>query len=103
MNRSPICLGMLRTLRPFWSGLLASQPPIGRPNNGKLHSEGFLRVRLGDLFDNQRYKDLRKLGYGQYSTVWLSRHDRMVVVDRSWSYRKKQSNIPDGQTQCISE
>ena len=74
--------GMVRTLRSFWSGLLASQPPIGRPSDSELHSGGFLRVRLGDLFDNQRYKVLRKLGYGQYSTVWLARDDRQVMDGR---------------------
>jgi hypothetical protein len=73
---------ILRTLRSFWSGLLASQPPIGRPSNSELRSGGFLRVRLGDLFDNQQYKVLRKLGYGQYSTVWLARDERQVMDDR---------------------
>ncbi|KAF8433380.1 kinase-like domain-containing protein [Terfezia claveryi] len=33
---------------------------------------GYHPVHLGDLF-NQRYKVLRKLGYGTYSTVWLAR------------------------------
>ena len=71
----PMWPRILRTLRSFWSGL-ASQPLIGRPSNSELRSGGFLRVRLGDVFDNQRYKVLRKLGYGQYSTVWLARDDR---------------------------
>lgn len=33
---------------------------------------GFHPVRLGDVF-HSRYKVLRKLGYGHYSTVWLVR------------------------------
>lgn len=33
---------------------------------------GFHRVSLGDTFDHGRYAILRKLGYGQYSTVWLA-------------------------------
>lgn len=33
---------------------------------------GYHPVQLGDLF-NQRYKVLRKLGYGSYSTIWLAR------------------------------
>ena len=33
---------------------------------------GYHPVRIGDLF-NDRYKVVRKLGYGQYSTVWLAR------------------------------
>ncbi|KAK9234398.1 protein kinase, partial [Lipomyces kononenkoae] len=33
---------------------------------------GFHRVSLGDTFDSGKYTILRKLGYGQYSTVWLA-------------------------------
>lgn len=33
---------------------------------------GYHRVQLGDRFRNQRYLVLRKLGYGEYSTVWLA-------------------------------
>jgi serine/threonine-protein kinase SRPK3 len=31
---------------------------------------GFHPVYIGDIFNN-RYKVLNKIGYGQYSTVWL--------------------------------
>ena len=31
---------------------------------------GFHPVFIGDVY-NERYKVLRKIGYGQYSTVWL--------------------------------
>lgn len=34
---------------------------------------GFHRVSLGDRFVSNKYTILRKLGYGQYSTVWLAR------------------------------
>ena len=37
---------------------------------GKLHP-----VHLGDTFANSRYKVIRKLGAGSFSTVWLA-HDR---------------------------
>jgi hypothetical protein len=74
--------GILQMLRSFWFGPLAPQTSIGRLSNSELPSGGFLRVRLGDLFDSQRYKVLRKLGYGQYSTVWLARDDRQVMDDR---------------------
>ncbi|RPB18833.1 kinase-like protein [Terfezia boudieri ATCC MYA-4762] len=39
----------------------------------KYRPGGYHPVHLGDLF-NQRYKVLRKLGYGGYSTVWLARY-----------------------------
>jgi len=38
--------------------------------------DGFYSVRLGDLFKNARYKILRKLGHGSYSTVWLAEDTR---------------------------
>lgn len=31
---------------------------------------GLHPVRLGEIY-NEKYKILRKLGYGRYSTVWL--------------------------------
>ena len=41
---------------------------------GKLHP-----VHLGDLFHDSRYKVLRKLGKGSFSTVWLAR-DRKYAL-----------------------
>jgi non-specific serine/threonine protein kinase len=38
---------------------------------GKFHP-----VDLGDRFKNGRYRILRKLGYGAYSTVWLARDEQ---------------------------
>lgn len=37
------------------------------------HPGGFHPVSLGDTFNSGRYKVLRKLGYGTFSTVWLAR------------------------------
>jgi serine/threonine-protein kinase SRPK3 len=34
---------------------------------------GYHPVRIGDVFNNGKYRVLRKLGYGIYSTVWLAR------------------------------
>lgn len=34
---------------------------------------GFHSVSLGDTFNSSKYTILRKLGYGQYSTVWLAK------------------------------
>jgi serine/threonine-protein kinase SRPK3 len=36
----------------------------------RYHVDGFHPVRLGELY-NDKYKVLRKLGFGRYSTVWL--------------------------------
>jgi hypothetical protein len=33
---------------------------------------GYHPVELGDVFEN-KYRVMRKLGYGAYSTVWLAR------------------------------
>lgn len=38
---------------------------------GKFHP-----IHLGDLLNDARYKIIRKLGYGSYSTVWLARDDK---------------------------
>jgi hypothetical protein len=35
---------------------------------------GFHRINVGDKLGDQRYTVLRKLGYGEYSTIWLA-HD----------------------------
>ncbi|KAK2750101.1 hypothetical protein FQN57_004593 [Myotisia sp. PD_48] len=44
---------------------------------------GFHPISLGDTFHHNQYTILRKLGYGQYSTVWLARdsnYDRFVAL-----------------------
>lgn len=43
-----------------------SEEPIGRYCDGGYHP-----VRIGDVFNSGKYKVVRKLGYGVYSTVWL--------------------------------
>ncbi|TWU72628.1 hypothetical protein ED733_000214 [Metarhizium rileyi] len=37
---------------------------------------GFHPISLGDNFHSKRYTILRKLGYGQYSTVWLAKDSK---------------------------
>lgn len=39
----------------------------------------FYSVRIGDVF-NSRYHVVGKLGYGAYSTVWLSRDLRYGLI-----------------------
>lgn len=34
--------------------------------------DGFHPVRPGDLYHEGRYRVIRKLGFGSYSTVWLA-------------------------------
>ena len=45
---------------------------------------GYHPVHLGDLYDNDRYRVVYKLGAGGYSTVWLA-HD---AVDSKWAALK---------------
>ncbi len=39
---------------------------------------GLHPIHLGDTLDGDRYKILRKLGYGSFSTVWLARDAQSV-------------------------
>ena len=41
---------------------------------------GFHPLHIGDLLSDSRYKILRKLGYGSYSTVWLAKDRRSGYV-----------------------
>ncbi|KAI7946294.1 hypothetical protein MJO29_010821 [Puccinia striiformis f. sp. tritici] len=45
---------------------------------------GYHPVKIGDKFHENRYSVIRKLGYGQFSTVWLAhdqqQHDRHVSL-----------------------
>lgn len=45
-------------------------------------SKGYLPVHIGDSFRRDKYKVVRKLGYGDYSTVWLAQ-------DLQWLARGK--------------
>lgn len=54
-----------------------SRPVAEEPDRCK--TEGFLPIALGDTFGPDKYTILRKLGYRQYSTVWLARDSRQVA------------------------
>ncbi|KAK0473274.1 kinase-like domain-containing protein [Armillaria novae-zelandiae] len=53
---------------------------------------GYLPVKLSDTFKNNRYKVIRKLGWGHFSTVWLvkdahlHRHSALKVVKSAGRY-----------------
>ena len=60
-------------------GLSSQLISLNRPNSYPATEEpdlyktgGFHPVSLGDTFDSGQYTIKRKLGYGQYSTVWLA-------------------------------
>ncbi|KAM7198855.1 Serine/threonine-protein kinase [Rhypophila sp. PSN 637] len=57
-------------------GLTSKQPTQTRAFSEEALSRyctgGYHPVRVGDVFNNGKYKVLRKLGYGVYSTVWLA-------------------------------
>lgn len=45
---------------------------ISEENMARYCKGGYHPVRIGDLFNHDKYKIIRKLGYGIYSTVWLA-------------------------------
>ncbi|KAJ8514929.1 hypothetical protein ONZ45_g7592 [Pleurotus djamor] len=53
---------------------------------------GYLQVKVNDIFKNGRYKVVRKLGWGHFSTVWLvkdaqaDRHSALKVVKSAGRY-----------------
>lgn len=44
---------------------------------------GYLSPRFGDSLGDGRYNIVRKLGVGQYSSIWLVRDTRVYVVSSS--------------------
>lgn len=63
-----------RLLRPP-SQIVSKKPvnrcPVEEPDYYSIG--GFHPISLGDRLGQGQYTVLRKLGYGQYSTVWLAR------------------------------
>ena len=49
---------------------------------------GLHPVYLGDIVGDGRYKILRKLGYGGYSTVWLAQDCKYVSCKPIFLFRK---------------
>lgn len=86
---SQVCKSRLKMITTFkkalswinyraWAGRFFQ--PVSRPptiEEADFYSTGgFHPVSLGDTFNSGSYKVLRKLGYGQYSTVWLARDSK---------------------------
>jgi serine/threonine-protein kinase SRPK3 len=46
-------------------------PPYGEECHLKYTTGSFHPVFIGDIY-NERYKIIRKLGWGSYATVWLA-------------------------------
>ncbi|EED20490.1 protein kinase, putative [Talaromyces stipitatus ATCC 10500] len=77
-------LGKFRPKFPKVPGSTSLSTAQERPSSRHIAEEsdylykagGFHRVSLGDRFASDRYTILRKLGYGQYSTVWLARDSK---------------------------
>lgn len=73
----------LRSLRPRQTFRSQSTNPVVQLGAAKMFEEnperycpgGYHPVHLGDVFDD-KYVIIQKLGYGQYSTVWLARDMR---------------------------
>ena len=54
-----------------WKTRAAKERPTYREEADDYGPGGFYRVNLGESFECGRYTAIRKLGYGEYSTVWL--------------------------------
>lgn len=62
--------------RLVWSANMFQVPrPIDEEDLAGYRPGGYHPVRIGDHFKHGKYKVLNKLGYGGYSTVWLSRNN----------------------------
>ena len=45
---------------------------------------GYHPVKIGDLFSDGRYKVVRKLGWGHFSTVWLAMDKKCADLSLSF-------------------
>jgi serine/threonine protein kinase len=68
------------------------QIPKDEESPADYNSGGYLPVKVGDTFKNGRYRVVRKLGWGHFSTVWLVKdmklkhHSALKVVKSAGRY-----------------
>lgn len=74
--------GFLKRARLPVKGIARHQAPLNiavrEESLDRYTTGGYHPVRIGDLFKDGAYKVINKLGYGQYSTVWLVYDSRLV-------------------------
>lgn len=73
---------LLNLFRPSFGPRPVNTRPTIQEEPDLYHKGGFQPVSLGDTFQSGRYMILRKLGYGQYSTVWLAKDSKYVKIPR---------------------
>ncbi|KAF9568521.1 kinase-like protein [Agrocybe pediades] len=74
--------------------ILPVDPPPSKEEESPAdyNAGGYLPVKVGDVFNNNRYRVIRKLGWGHFSTVWLvkdshtRRHSALKVVKSAGRY-----------------
>ncbi|KAF5312106.1 hypothetical protein D9619_003398 [Psilocybe cf. subviscida] len=72
--------------------LITPQGPKTEENVADYNAGGYLPIQVGDTFRDRRYKVVRKLGWGHFSTVWLvkdsktKRHSALKVVKSAGRY-----------------
>ncbi|TRM65977.1 kinase-like domain-containing protein [Schizophyllum amplum] len=82
---------------PMGSKILPVEEPVephskDEESPADYNSGGYLQVKLNDTFKNGRYRVVRKLGWGHFSTVWLvkdtqtSCHTALKVVKSAGRY-----------------
>jgi hypothetical protein len=101
-------MNIRRLLRP-WRRFLVTEPkvqvhwpeePLDHPVEER---GGFYNVSLGTTL-NSRYKIVRKLGWGQHSSVWLAKDIRYVTVHslRLCANRSDKCPATFGRKGCIN-
>lgn len=57
------------------------------------HRGRYFPVKLGDTFENGRYRVIHKLGWGGFATVWLARDMQYAMSHRYIPFEKATANL----------